>query len=100
MSSSVPTTPVTGAAPAGAAAGSPGDALRPSIGEEVVPAEDAAPVAEIEAPAEVVEEAEEAQDAVTEAVEDVKEQAENAVEESRHCDGGTAKAYGVSPGGT
>lgn len=45
--SSVPTTPVTGAAPAGAAAGSPGDALRPSIGEEVVPPEDAAPVSEI-----------------------------------------------------
>ena len=42
--SSVPTTAVTGTAPGGAA---PSDALRPSIGQEVVPAEDAAPVGEI-----------------------------------------------------
>ena len=44
--SSVPTSPVTGTAPA-RGAGTPGDALRPSIGEDVVPAEDAAPVGEI-----------------------------------------------------
>lgn len=42
--SSVPTNPVTGAVPD---SGASGDALRPSIGQEVVPAEDAAPVGEI-----------------------------------------------------
>lgn len=42
--SSVPNTAVTGTAPGG---GAPSDALRPSIGQEVVPAEDAAPVGEI-----------------------------------------------------
>ena len=44
--SSVPTTPVTRTAPEGTP-GSPGDALRPSIGEDVVPPQDAAPVSEI-----------------------------------------------------
>ncbi len=45
--SSVPTTPVTRSAP-NAAAGSPSGALRPSIGEDVVPPENAAPISEIE----------------------------------------------------
>ena len=46
--SSVPTTAVTGGAVPEDAAGAPSDALRPSIGQEVVPAEEAAPISEIQ----------------------------------------------------
>lgn len=48
---SVPKTPVTTGTAKDDADSSPGDALRPSIGQEVVPADNAAPVGEITPPA-------------------------------------------------